>query len=149
LILEKVIERIKKSAEAKISYNLSSCPLCHASNSIRIYWAGASSGKMRDILSCSNCHARWRFYTDLIDNVCWAKLDKNGIYGKGDSILEKWYRLEFWHKLSIDSSLIDKLKAIQEGNVLLCPSCGYRNPTQFGYCGQCGTLLREDETRIY
>lgn len=34
-------------------------------------------------------------------------------------------------------------------SIIVCSNCGYKNPTEFEFCGRCGTLLKEEETRIY
>lgn len=150
IIVEKVMKRIKKSAQAQILRHFPSCPLCHKNKSIRIYWGGASTGKVRDILACSNCNARWRFYSDLSGNVCWAKLDRDSVDGKAKFIMGERRRLEFWRNLAIDGSLIERLQMTPAKDAFLCPSCGYKNPIRFNYCGRCGAeLIQKDETRIY
>jgi hypothetical protein len=32
---------------------------------------------------------------------------------------------------------------------LRCRSCGHENPRRFTYCGKCGVLLREENTKVY
>lgn len=40
--------------------------------------------------------------------------------------------------------------SLNEFSNIPCPNCGHNNPSNFNYCGRCGTpLTEEEETKIY
>lgn len=113
----------------------------------------------RDTLSCEGCGAKWHLYIG-VTGLKWAELDLPSENGKGNELLGKRLKKEYWAKLCQDvrktirepkesttstnsknsQEIIVKEKEtiIKEIVMISCKYCGSLMPQTSIFCPNCG-----------
>jgi len=128
------------------------CPLCLAESSMRLEFPSTVFGKIH--LICSECGAKWhisygRTVFDL--RFKWAKLVTASISAKGNELLQKKHKPEFWQHMalegrkSIEPKKVASQKTIKEKEIIKevivkirCPNCHKLYDETHDTCPHCG-----------
>jgi len=137
----KEAEELRKREEERVKAYFRYCPFCYKEDSMSFEW-----GLRKSYMFCKDCGAKWFLHYSW-GTLKGAQLVSADVDGKGNDLLRKEHKPEFWQRMALEGhkSIKEVPKVVKEKEIvkeivkIRCPYCRSLYDESHSRCPHCGS----------